>query len=193
MTTTTFSHLIVGLGNPGAVYAHTRHNIGFDVVVALANSEPKKQEESKKEYAGWAVRRNGTYLYVMQPLTYMNLSGVAVAKFARKHSIPPSNIVVVVDEFNFPVGKIHLRRGGSDGGHNGLRSIIEELGTPDFWRLRCGIGRDFGPGGMVDYVLSVFPHTQEQAVHDMILKAVGAIQIILDIGPDRAIAIINRV
>jgi PTH1 family peptidyl-tRNA hydrolase len=185
--------LIVGLGNPGDQYAATRHNIGFMVADALATAHKASFTKNTERSLVASFRLQGTEVHVMKPLTYMNLSGEAVAPFARTKGIPPSSIVAITDEYNFPTGRVHLRPGGSAGGHNGMTSLIEELGSAEFWRLRCGIGRDFGPGQLVEYVLSPFPEQEAEAVRTMIDRAVAAIGMIVAEGPDKAMQRVNRV
>ena len=137
------------------------------------------------------MRVGQSRLMLIEPLTYMNLSGEAVAALVRMLKIDIKNIVAIVDEYNFPVGKVHLKRGGSDGGHNGISSLIDELGSADFYRLRCGIGRDFGPGGLVDYVLAPFDDTQTELRDQMIKHAVDAVKHLARIGAGRAMSDIN--
>lgn len=102
-----------------------------------------------------------------------------------------TDIIAVADEYNFPIGRVHLKYGGSSGGHNGIQSLITALGTEGFWRLRCGIGREFGPGGLTDYVLSPFTPAQNLLVPTMIEKACSSLNTIVDVGADRAMNIIN--
>ena len=133
-----------------------------------------------------------TRVLVVKPQTYMNLSGKAIAHFAAESSVPPSRIIAITDEYNFPTGRIHLKQGGSNGGHNGIASIIEELRTPDFWRLRCGIDRKFGPGELVEYVLAPFPNEEREALELMIRSSVAALEECLRHGPEIAMNRINR-
>lgn len=189
------SYVIVGLGNPGAKYAFTRHNIGFMVVDALSGSRPWHEESLGSpavRYLETTIRLGGSTTHVIKPLTYMNDSGKAARLVIQRLSLPPSRVIAVVDEYNFPVGKVHLRPRGSDGGHNGLTSMIEELGTDEFWRLRCGIDRKFGPGELVDYVLSDFGADEVAARDAMITKAVEALKSIISLGPERAMQLVNR-
>ncbi len=184
--------LIVGLGNPGDRYALTRHNIGFMVADAFVEASKGAWEAASKDLVLSTIRTQGTQVLVMKPLTYMNLSGTAVASVARARGIPAERIVAITDEYNFPTGRIHLKPGGSAGGHNGIANIIEELGTPEFWRLRCGIGRDFGPGQLVEYVLAPFPEAEAEACRTMIERAIDALRMIVSEGPDKAMQRVNR-
>jgi PTH1 family peptidyl-tRNA hydrolase len=198
------SLLIIGLGNPGTRYELTRHNIGFMVVDALANELKAAWERPSSLYDVATVRYAGRQAVLAKPLTYMNESGKAAKKLMGQFKLTPQQIVCVVDEYNFPVGKVHLRPEGSDGGHNGITSMIEELGTPKFWRLRCGIDRKFGPGGLVDYVLSPFDESDRLAPSDpsnpvspsklerMISRGVDALKLIIKQGPQQAMQLVNR-
>lgn len=185
------SYLIVGLGNPGAEYASTRHNIGFMVVDALVSrSNLTWQHHSNlMDHAQW--KSQGRTTEFIKPLTYMNLSGKAVKKRMVECGLGPRQVIVITDEYNFPTGKIHFKAGGSSGGHNGIASVMEELGTPDFWRLRCGIDRKFGPGELVDYVLRPFPPEESDTVAQMIDAACVAVAEIVKAGPELAMKTIN--
>ena len=161
--------------------------------------KPKHKLFSRPNYVQAQLSINGRSFLLIKPLTYMNESGVAVKQAlgdrlqalgdrlqalgstpslsspTPSHSNPPT-LVVISDEFQFPIGRTDLKRGGSAGGHNGLQSVIDELGTTDFWRLRCGIGREFAQGELVEYVLSPFPEEQEEAVRQMIDDALLTIE-----------------
>lgn len=186
------SYLIAGLGNPGTRYASTRHNIGFMVVDAFAAKHRADWTVREGSYALAQVRILGTELLVVKPLTFMNLSGDAVAPLAVSNGLQPSRVVAITDEYNFPVGRVHLRCGGSSGGHNGISSLIEKLGTPDFWRLRCGIDRAFGPGELVEYVLAPFTDQEQEFVKNMIERGIQAIEEIARSGPELSMQRINR-
>jgi len=185
-------YLIIALGNPGKRYEATRHNVGWMVVDALPSSTVWNLERKPVPLESRSLHVSGSMLHLVKPLSYMNLSGEAAKYMAVRLKLPPERIIVVVDEYNFPVGKVHLRLGGSDGGHNGLTSVIEELGTDKFWRLRCGIDRKFGPGELVDYVLSPFADDEIDARNAMIAKAGDAVRAIAAIGPEKAMQTINR-
>ncbi len=145
-------YLIAGLGNIGDEYHDTRHNIGFAAVDALAAS--LKGAFATDRLASVArMSLKGRSLVVIKPSTYMNLSGKAIRYWLQKEEVAPENLLVIVDDLALPLGALRLRTRGSDGGHNGLISIIETLGTTDFARLRIGIGNDFAKGYQVDYVL----------------------------------------
>ena len=145
-------YLIVGLGNIGPEYQNTRHNIGFKVLDAFAKASNTVFEDMR--YGAVAtVKLKGRTLILLKPNTYMNLSGKAVSYWMQKEKIELSNLFVVVDDLALPFGTIRLRGKGSDGGHNGLKSINQLLGTQDYTRLRFGIGNEFPKGKQVDYVL----------------------------------------
>lgn len=168
--------LIIGLGNPGEEYARTRHNVGWMVVDALVAKHRGTWAKPSRLYLEANIRIHGKTTFVVKPLTYMNASGVAAKQALTSHALKISELLVVVDEYNFDVGKINLRKQGSAGGHNGMASMMQELQTEQFMRLRLGISRDFGPGELVDYVLSEFPDSQNEAVETMISNAVGTIE-----------------
>jgi PTH1 family peptidyl-tRNA hydrolase len=152
--------LIVGLGNIGSEYAHTRHNIGFDTLDAFAEASNVVFED--KRYGAIATAKvNGHQLILLKPSTYMNLSGNAVRYWMQQENIPLEQVLVIVDDLALPFGALRLKGKGSDAGHNGLKNIQELVGTQNYARLRFGIGNDFHPGGQVDYVLGKFSLEQE--------------------------------
>ena len=176
--------LIVGLGNPGKEYAGTRHNVGFEVVDVIAKR--CKTRIAKRMGRSKIARVNiaGEDLTLMKPQTFMNLSGDAIANFARREKINPSEILIVYDDMALPIGKIRIRPQGSAGGHNGMKSIIARLGTDQFARVRIGIGN--ARRDAIDHVLSRF-HTQEkQTIHEAIMKAADAVEMILSEGIEPA-------
>ncbi|GAB5466581.1 MAG: aminoacyl-tRNA hydrolase [Candidatus Kapaibacteriales bacterium] len=186
-----FDNIILALGNPGSEYELTRHNIGW--LIADSFVESKKSEfVQEANYLIAALRYAGKNVAIIKPLTFMNLSGKAATKFIGKHGGDASKLVVISDEYNFPLGKIHLKRGGSAGGHNGLKSMITELGTDGFWRLRAGIGKDFGQGQLVDYVLSNFKESETEYLNKAIISGEKALEAIIKIGEQKAMPIINR-
>ena len=155
-------YLIVGLGNIGDEYQGTRHNIGFSILDAFAQAS--NIVFSTQRYGDVATMRlKNKQLVLLKPSTYMNLSGEAVRYWKQKENIELENILVVVDDLALPFGAIRLRGKGADGGHNGLKNIAACLQTPNFARLRLGIGNDFPRGAQIDYVLG-HPSVQEQAM-----------------------------
>ncbi|MFW5644841.1 MAG: aminoacyl-tRNA hydrolase [Bacteroidota bacterium] len=153
-------YLIAGLGNPGEEYAHTRHNIGFDVLDALARASNTAFKDKRYGFISEFRYKSRTF-HLLKPTTYVNLSGRAVNYYLKKHKIPLEHLLVVVDDLALPFGKLRLRQRGGDAGHNGLINITQILGTNDFPRLRFGIGNDFPKGQQVDYVLGKW--TEEEA------------------------------
>ncbi|MDE0772705.1 MAG: aminoacyl-tRNA hydrolase [Salibacteraceae bacterium] len=145
-------YLVVGLGNPGAEYESTRHNIGFLILDALASAS--NSIFSPDRYADvCSMKSKGRQFILIKPSTFMNLSGKAVRYWMEKEKIDLENIIIITDDLALPFGKIRIRKKGSDGGHNGLKSINELLGTQQYNRLRFGIGSEFSKGKQVDYVL----------------------------------------
>lgn len=184
--------LFVGLGNPEKKYAETRHNIGWMVISQLSAKHNKPILQFSKNYLQSSLRLFGSLILCCMPLTYMNNSGKAVKEILNEYSIPVERMVVVVDEYNFPVGKVHLRQNGGDGGHNGIISIIDSIKSNDFYRLRCGIGRDFQQGEMAEYVLSCFNEDELEMKEKMIKKAIDSLEYIVRIGDiKKAMSFIN--
>lgn len=167
--------LIVGLGNPGNEYAHTRHNIGFDVVHAFIKKHGAELTTERLAYLA-NVKWKGKKFVCICPTTFMNLSGKAVKYWMEKESIALENVLVIVDEVALPLSKLRLRPEGSDGGHNGLKSIHESLATTKYARLRFGIGNNYPRGLQADYVLGKWFKEEEPLVKLKIEKAVEVIE-----------------
>ena len=166
--------LIVGLGNPGAEYKYTRHNIGFLLADRLAE---KLKADFKTERYGEVAKANyrGKRFIILKPSTYMNLSGKAVRYWLEKEKIDKNNLMVITDDVNLDFGTIRIRPKGSDGGHNGLKSIQELTGGNHYPRLRFGIGKDYPKGGQVDYVLGKWTEEQIKALPGLLDKMSEAI------------------
>ena len=178
--------LIVGLGNPGPEYRETRHNVGFMVLDHLVQRLPKKNFEMMHGCSSWYLKGSyaGRPLFLQKPETYMNLSGEAVIGLMRREEIGPEGLLVIYDDMDLEVGRLRIRKQGSCGGHNGIRSIIEHTGTEKFARIRVGIGHRTGPGA--DYVLSAFSE-EEKTIADRVMKAAAdAVIMILRAGIGRA-------
>ncbi len=175
--------LIVGLGNPGSEYANSRHNAGFMVIEKLLAGFPEGRftELHTAESRVFTGKYRGKNLVLQMPLTYMNVSGAAVAPLSRRLGIEPQEIVVISDDLDLAPGRLRLRQGGSDGGHNGLKSIIAELGSANFKRVRIGIGRPEN-GRTADYVLSGFEGDEEKSFSAAIDRAAEAVLTILGAG-----------
>jgi PTH1 family peptidyl-tRNA hydrolase len=167
--------LIVGLGNVGNEYAHTRHNIGFDVVNAFVQKHKCSFGTDRLVYRSEIKWKGKTFVCIC-PTTFMNLSGKAVKYWMDKEKIALENMLVIVDDIAIPPDKIRLRPGGSDAGHNGLKSIQEVLGTPDYPKLRFGIGNDYLKGHQSDFVLGKWKKEEEPLVKLKIEKAIEAIE-----------------
>ena len=182
-------YLIVGLGNPGARYHNTRHNAGFLVIDKLAEFFKIETFDLEDNYLYAVTDHSGKQVVLMKPLTYMNLSGTAVKAFYEKYELEPGNILVVYDDVNLDLGVLRLRPNGSDGGQNGIKSVMQEMGTEDIARLRVGIrkGEDFEKlrseegFSLADYVLSEFEENELEVLE----KAV-------DTAKDAAISFINN-
>ena len=168
--------LIVGLGNPGARYARTRHNVGFMAVEAWCESQLPTRPSWTEKWKGLttSVGCNGQRCVVLRPQTYMNRSGESVVAASQFHRVSPPQIVVVHDEIDFPLGRLAIKKGGGHGGHNGLRDIVAQLGSADFLRLRLGVGRPVH-GEVADYVLSDFRPDEQGPALDLVERAVTAL------------------
>jgi PTH1 family peptidyl-tRNA hydrolase len=173
--------LIVGLGNPGDKYAKTRHNIGFEIVDRLAAEPWKKEDKFSAEVS--QVTIGDVKHTLLKPHTFMNNSGQAVASYARYFNILPEEIVLIYDEFAIPLGKIRVRVGGGNGGHNGVKSVTESLNSDQFVRVRTGIGSETKTP-LEDFVLSSFHPSEQRTVDEMIGKGVETVKLILTEGID---------
>ena len=160
------THLIVGLGNPGREYAGTRHNVGFDAVTALAEHLGARIDRAKHSALTAEVSLGELRALLMLPQTYMNSSGEAVADAARFYKIPPENILVFCDDISFVPGRIRIRRSGSHGGHNGLKSITAPLSSDAFPRVKIGVGQRPEGWDLVDWVLGRLPEADAKAVRE---------------------------
>lgn len=183
--------LVVGLGNPGPRYAGTRHNIGQVVVDQLAGGQSFK---AGKHQAVVCETRLGTgpggapgpKVVLVKPTTYMNVSGGPVAGLARWFGVAVEQVVVVHDELDIDLGRLRLKRGGGEGGHNGLRSVTQSLGSKDYVRVRCGIGRPPGRQDPADFVLTGFAKKEQPEVELLVVDAVDAVESIVTEGLDAA-------
>ena len=168
-------YLIVGLGNIGNEYAHTRHNIGFDVINAFVNKHGSNLSTGRLAYTA-EIKWKGKKFICICPTTYMNLSGNAVKYWMDKEKIPAENILVILDDVALPIDRLRLRTTGSDGGHNGLKSIEAMIGTRDYPRLRFGIGNNYPKGKQADYVLSKWKKEEVPLVKMKIEKCIEIIE-----------------
>jgi PTH1 family peptidyl-tRNA hydrolase len=183
--------LLVGLGNPGPQYLWTRHNAGFMVLDRFAARHGVAV--SRKNFGGLTAETSleGTRLVLLKPQTFMNLSGRSVAAAARFHKVPAERIVVIHDELDLPYGSVRLKEGGGHGGHNGLRSIVQEMGDSAFLRLRVGIDRSPHPD-VAGYVLQSFSPTEMEGLADILDGAVEALETLLSGGVGKAMSLFNN-
>lgn len=184
--------LFVGLGNPGPDYEATRHNAGFWWIDALAR-ELKMNLVPERSYYGLAGRTsvNGQSVWLLQPQTFMNLSGKSVASLARFFKIQPEEILVVHDELDLPPGQVKLKRGGSHAGHNGLRDIHAQLGSPNYWRLRIGIGHPGEKSEVANWVLKKPAPDQRTLIEDSIAHSLKAHTAMLAGDMDKATLLVH--
>jgi PTH1 family peptidyl-tRNA hydrolase len=176
--------LVVGLGNPGPKYAGNRHNIGFMVIDEIASKSAEGGFSSKfgGQLAGAQIA--GQRAVLLKPMEYMNLSGAAVQKTAAFYQLERKDVVVVHDEIDLPLGTLRVKVGGGHGGHNGLRSIIQELGGADFVRVRCGVGRPAHDQGVVhSHVLGDFTGSDKTEAQILVKEAADAVTSLIDKGP----------
>ena len=179
--------LIVGLGNPGKDYAHTRHNCGFRAVDLLADKLGCKIDKGKFQGLYGQAMYEGRKLMLLKPQTYMNLSGRSVLQLSAYFSIPPQRIIVLFDDISLPPGRLRIRADGSAGGHNGIKSIIAELGSQDFPRVKIGVGGKAHPDqDLADHVLSGFSAQEEKALAVSLENAAAAALAIIDHGVPEA-------
>jgi PTH1 family peptidyl-tRNA hydrolase len=180
--------LVVGLGNPGKEYAGNRHNVGFRVADLLASRVGAKFGRSKRAHAdvaeGHLANRlggigGGPRLILMKPLTYMNLSGAPVVSLAQFFKVPVENVIAVHDELDVPFGQVRAKRGGGEGGHNGLRSMSKSLSTKEYARVRFGIGRPPGRQDPADYVLSDFSPAERKELDFLVDRAADVVEAVI--------------
>ncbi len=181
--------LVVGLGNPGSKYRDTRHNVGFWVVDELARRWNIADDWRERDEALVAKQAGGSAL--VKPMTFMNLSGFAVSRLRQFFQVEPADILVVVDEVALPLGRLRARRGGSAGGHNGLKSVIEQLGTNEFPRLRLGVGRGDARRDLADYVTSKFDPAERDMMSVAVLRAADASEMFISDGIERVMTQFN--
>ena len=187
-----YDYIIAGLGNPGAKYEMTRHNAGFLAIDMLAMKQNKEIKRLKFHALTCDAEIEGKKCLLMKPQTFMNNSGEAIGEAAKFYKIPPQNIIVFSDDISLDVGKIRIRRKGSAGGHNGLKSIIAHLGSEDFPRVKIGVGKK--PNAymdLADWVLGRFPKELEPQLKEALENANGAISLIVQDKFDRAMNLYN--
>jgi PTH1 family peptidyl-tRNA hydrolase len=182
--------LIVGLGNPGRRYAGTRHNVGFEVLDAIAARYRLEWESAKADAVIAKWRAKGALL--AKPVTFMNLSGHAVGELLRFYKIELPDLFVVVDDVNLELGRLRTRGGGSAGGHNGLKSLIAQLGTDEFSRLRIGVGRGDARRDLADHVLATFEPDERPIVAEAVARAAEAVELFIAEGVEPVMNRYNR-
>jgi peptidyl-tRNA hydrolase, PTH1 family len=183
--------LVVGLGNPGEEYAQTRHNVGAEVVEILARRHGGKLRKQKERSLTDEVNVGGKRMALAVPLTYMNLSGEAVAPLVRRYGVEPAQLVVVQDEMDFELGRLQVKNGGGLAGHNGLKSIVAHLHTQDFVRIRIGIGKPPGSRQGADHVLRRFSKAERKDIDVTLEEAADAVELILADGVEVAMNRVN--
>lgn len=184
--------MIVGLGNPGREYEATRHNVGFRVTELLAQRLHVRIDRLKFRALTRQTELGGKKVLLVQPQTFMNLSGAAVSALATYYHIPPQRVLVIFDDISLPPGRIRIRRDGSAGGHNGIKSIIQSLGTDQFPRIKIGVGAKPHPDyDLADWVLSKFSAQEEKALEPALLHGAEAAEMILTDGLEKAASAYN--
>ena len=184
------NYLVVGLGNIGAEYANTRHNMGFMVLDAWAQASNISFETGR--YGSTAtISFKGRKFHLLKPSTYMNLSGKAVRYWMNELKIPVENIIIISDDLNIPFGTLRLRKNGSAGGHNGLTNITELIGTQEYARIRVGIGNDFGKGQQVGFVLGELSKEEKNQMAEISKRVIDGVKAWATIGVDRAMNTVN--
>lgn len=183
--------IFCGLGNPGSEYENTRHNIGFKVLDALAQKYEASWKNDRLATVA-EIKIKGKFILLIKPQTYMNLSGKAVQYWLQKEKTDKANLIVITDDLALPVGKLRLKTKGSDGGHNGLKSINESLNSQDYPRLRFGIGNEFSKGRQVDFVLGTWGEEEQKTVEEGIAAAVKGLEMVISTGTERAMNEINK-
>lgn len=184
------SYLVVGLGNIGPEYAHTRHNMGFMVLDAWSQaSNAVFTTQRYGDVASLSVK--GRNIYLLKPSTYMNLSGNAVRYWLKKLPVTEERLIVICDDINLPFGTLRMRKNGSDGGHNGLKNIAETIGTTGYARIRMGVGHDFSQGAQVDYVLGNLSEEEQQQMPQLCKSVIQGVIDWIFVGADRAMNVLN--
>ena len=185
--------LIVGLGNPGSEYEKTRHNMGFRALDVLASDEQIEIKRAKFHALIGQGRIAGHKVILVKPQTYMNRSGIAVREAAMYYNVPSSNVIVIYDDIDLPAGSIRIRKSGGAGTHNGMKSVVQELGTKDFIRIRIGVGAAESGEDLVDRVIGKVPEAEKKLLQKAAAEAADAVKDIIAIGVDNAMNRHNHV
>ena len=182
--------LIIGLGNVGDSYRNTRHNIGFKILDALARAsnisfEPNRYADTSK------LKIKGRPVVLVKPTTFMNLSGKAVNYYLQTEKIEPKNLLIITDDLALPFGTLRMRTKGSDGGHNGLKHIIQTLNSTSFSRIRFGVGNEFSKGKQVDYVLGQWSNKEESVLQERVDTAIEMLKSFVMVGATQTMTLFN--
>ena len=182
--------IIAGLGNPGAQYENTPHSVGFEAIDAIAAKIGASWEE-KRSFKCLLARGNfaGAQVILVKPMTFMNLSGESVAPIVKYNNATPADLLVIHDDIDLPLGRVRIKKNGSCGGHNGVRNIIERIGTQDFSRLKLGVGKD--KSNVIGFVLGKFDPASRKIMDEVVAKTPEIAAAILTSGPDRAMNAYN--
>ncbi|MGC8852759.1 MAG: aminoacyl-tRNA hydrolase [Hydrogenobacter sp.] len=183
--------LLVGLGNPGKKYEKTRHNVGFMVIDQLAKKLKLKDYQEECLSHVYKAKIGGREVLLAKPQTYMNNSGIAVVNLLEEHNISPEEMIVIYDDLDLPLGRLRLKLEGSSGGHHGVESIIKEIKTEKFPRLKVGIGRPKDKSQVVNYVLSPFSEEEEQILYTVLERSRECLMRCIEISPEYAMNFCN--
>ena len=189
----TDTYVIIGLGNPGKEYENTRHNMGFRAIDVLSSDENIDISRKKFHALIGRGRIDGRKVILVKPQTYMNRSGQAAREAARYFDVPPQNLIVIYDDIDLPAGSIRIRKSGGAGTHNGMRSVVEELGTKDFVRIRIGVGGAENGEDLVDRVIGKVPKAEQEVLDAAASEAAAAAKDIISSGVDNAMNRHNHV
>jgi len=184
--------LVAGLGNPGEKYRGTRHNVGFDVMDLLARRHGLGFETAPADALQAKWRRADDAVLLVKPLTFMNVSGQAIVALGHFYKVSLADVLVVCDDVNLPLGRLRLRATGTEGGHNGLRSVAAQLGTIDYARLRIGVGRGEMRRDLADHVLARFEPDEESGIEAAVARAADAVETWVSDGLAKAMNVYNR-
>jgi peptidyl-tRNA hydrolase, PTH1 family len=184
--------IVCGLGNPGRQYLGTRHNVGFGVVDELARRHGVGFDAAPADALQAKWRGADDVIWLVKPLTFMNLSGQAVAALSRYYKVALPDVLIVTDDVNLPLGRLRLRANGSEGGHNGLRSVAIELGSTDYARLRIGVGRGDSRRDLADHVLARFEPDEMPGIEAAVARAADAVETWVSDGLAKAMNTFNR-
>ena len=185
-------YIIAGLGNPGKEYENTRHNTGYLAIETIAKERGVKMDKLKYKSLCGECMISGKRVFLMKPATFMNLSGEAVRDAMSFYKVPPERTIIIFDDVSLEQGRLRIRKKGSDGGHNGIKSVIAHLGTEEFDRIKIGVGEKPAEWDLADYVLSRFSKEEEPLIREAVCEAAKACESIICDGMDSAMNVYNR-